>query len=166
MTKKHFLTKINYFFSIRKLAWIMLILSLVGFVGYILAFFQMKIVFLGIFVSLIGIVGSVMLLSNKIFFGTLTGMLWSALQIIIYQYNDLVLDFKQMLDLSYSYIYNSETFIAIKINFLAVLLFFLFYKKFSEFEKFRSNKALFWVGFILMYLFLYAVALIVLLKLF
>src|SRR3989338_580831 len=117
MTKIQFLTKINDFFSIRKLTWVMLILSLVGFLGYILAFFQTKILFLGIFVSLIGLMGSVLLLSKKVFLGTWMGMLWSALQIIIYQYNDLVLDFKQGIELSYSYIYNLETFIAIKINF-------------------------------------------------
>lgn len=126
--KTKFLDKINNKISLKVLSWIMLIMSLLGVVNYVMIFFQLRFIDFGIIVSILGIIASILIFKKKLFGNTLA-LIWSALQVIIFQINTVLINFKQFFDLSFSFKFVDEIFIMLKINFLALLLFYLFFKK-------------------------------------
>ena len=128
---KRFLEKVNKKISLQILSWILLIMSLLALVSYTWMFYKIKFIHFGIINSLLGVVGFFFIRrKNKI--GLTLALVWSALQIISIQYNAFTLSLIQFFDLSIRFSLISEPYVLIKIDFLAILLFYLFYKKRSK----------------------------------
>lgn len=126
--------KINQILSMVNLtflAWVMLLMSILSLLNYTFIFIQIKFIHLGFIISFLGIISSILIFKkNK--FGSMGGLIWSGSQIISFMMRDLVVNLVQFFDLSIKLGSISDQSQVIKINFLAIMLFYLFYIKRKE----------------------------------
>jgi hypothetical protein len=120
----------NYKISLRILSWIMLIISMMTVIYYIFLFFEIHAVYLGFFVSPLGIIASILIFKKKRI-GVILALIWSALQFLSVQTDSLYYDFIQFSGLGFYFSIGGEVF---GINFFAIVLFYFFFIKRKELE--------------------------------
>jgi hypothetical protein len=120
----------RYMISLRILSWIMLIVSILAVIYYIFSFFEYHYVYLGLFITPVGITASILIFKKKRI-GVILALIWSAFQFLSVQIDSLYYNFIQFLDLS---LYFSIGGVSFGINIFAIVLFYLFFIKRKELD--------------------------------
>lgn len=134
---KRVLNRILNFFSPKVLAWIILIMSILGLYNYLLVFIQIRYIHLGFLISLLGIISSI-LIFNKKRWGLILGIIWTAVQIPILQIGNFVLNLSQFLQFHISITDINTTFKNISINLLAILILYFLIRNLKNQTKIKT----------------------------
>jgi hypothetical protein len=108
----------------------MLIISVIAIIYYIFSFFEYHYVYLGLFITPVGITASILIFKKKRI-GVILALIWSAFQFLSVQIDSLYYNFIRFLDLT---LYFSIGGVGFGINIFAIVLFYLFFIKRKELD--------------------------------
>ncbi len=106
--------------------WLMLVMSLGQLINYLVILFNSNFIMFGMPVSILGVIGSIFLFQKKKA-GIIIGIIWSALQAVILGFNNIILDFSQMISIPFGSTLDLDNIsLLIKVNFFALALLIVF----------------------------------------